>query len=97
MGVGAVLVEGPGGLVGSGPHRDVPDHRHPHIRVRLQTEGEDGDADVEYRDHTDHLGRQTSVILNIMKKKRKINFGRWINFNHAVYSAPACELSVGRF
>ena len=55
MRVGAVLVQGPRGLVGTRLDRDVADHRHPHVRVRLQAEREDGYADVEHRYDSYHL------------------------------------------
>ena len=48
VGVGAVLVQGPRGNIGTGVHRDVADHGDAHVRVRLEAEREDGYADVEY-------------------------------------------------
>ena len=54
MGVGAVLVQGPDGHVAP-PHRHVPDDRDPHVWVGLQAEGQDGDADEEDRDDSNHL------------------------------------------
>ena len=33
----------------------LPYHGNSHVRVGLQAEGEDGDADEEHRDHSDHL------------------------------------------
>ena len=58
MRVGAMLVEAPGGHVVPGPHRDVPDDGHPHVRMCLQAKGEDGDANVENRYHAYHLKTQ---------------------------------------
>ena len=48
MGVGAVLVQGPRGYVGTGVDRDVADHGDAHVRMRLEAERKDGYADVEY-------------------------------------------------
>ena len=43
-------------------HRHVPDHGHPHVRVGLQAEGEDGGADEEDGDYSDHLNREIKII-----------------------------------
>ncbi len=55
VGVGLVLVQGPGGRVAGRPHGDVPYHGHPHIWMRLQAEGHDRDDDEEHRNNSDHL------------------------------------------
>ena len=49
-----MLVQRPDGHV-SPPHRHVPDDRDPHVRMGFQAKGEDGDANEEYRDDSDHL------------------------------------------
>ena len=55
MGVCAVFVQSPGCHVAARLDGDVPDDGDSHVRVGLQAEGEDGDADEEHRDHSDHL------------------------------------------
>ena len=49
-----MFVQAPDGRVLPG-NRHVPDDGDPHVRVGLQAEGEDGGADEEHRDHSDHL------------------------------------------
>ena len=55
MGVSAVLVQRPGGLVGGGGHRDVVDHRDPHAGMGLQAEYHYGGTDEEDRNDTNCL------------------------------------------
>ena len=64
----AVFVQAPHSGVTPG-HRDVPDHRHPHVRVGLQAEGEDGGADEEDWDHSDHLNIIELEMLSRNKQK----------------------------
>ena len=44
-------------------HRHVPDHGHPHVGVGLQAEGEDGGADEEDGDYSDHLKRKSVQVF----------------------------------
>ena len=55
MGVSAVLVQRPGGLVGGGGHRDVVDHRDSHAGMGLQAEYHYGGTDEEDRNDTNCL------------------------------------------
>ena len=48
-------------------HRHVPDDGHPHVRVGLQAEGEDGGADEEHGDHSNHLKEKFSSLEGEIK------------------------------
>ena len=68
MGVGAVLVQGPGGVVDRRPHREVVDDWHPHIRVSFQTESQDINTDEEDRDYSYPLHTKDQVFLKTIKE-----------------------------
>ena len=61
--VGAMFIQAPDGRVLPGD-RHVPDDGDPHVRVGLQAEGEDGGADEEHRDHSDHLREGEWEVIN---------------------------------
>ena len=65
--VGAVLVQAPDGRVLPGD-RHVPDDGDPHVRVGLQAEGEDGGADEENWDHSDHLRENEKLFVASWKE-----------------------------
>ena len=59
-----MFVQAPDGRVLPGD-RHVPDDGDPHVRVGLQAEGEDGGADEEHRDYSDHLGEKKKLYLEL--------------------------------
>ena len=85
VGVGLRLVQRPGRGIGRRLHRDVADHRHPHVRMRLEAKRQDRYADEEDRDQAHDLfskAKKTfihstrsffSKILKNSKKFQKIS------------------------
>ena len=55
MSIGLILVQSPSQGVVCGPHRDILNERHPHVRMRFQAEGNDRHHDEEHGNHANHL------------------------------------------
>ena len=82
VGVGLRLVQRPGRGIGRRLHRDVADHRHPHVRMRLEAKRQDRYADEEDRDQAHDLFSKAKkdihsfnsfVFLKNFKKFKKIS------------------------
>lgn len=65
VGVGLRLVQRPGRGVERRVHRQVADHRHPHVRMRFQAERQDRNADEEHRYQTHNLFKSPAKQKNV--------------------------------
>ena len=61
MCIRAVLVQGPGSYISSGPYGDVSDHWDPHVRMGLEAERQNGDANKEDRYNPNNLSNARNI------------------------------------